>query len=139
MYTFFSLGLQFNWSRWKLRVQASSVPTNPINTLIHLSIFCEKSNNEQIFIPRGDPYSYLDFISFFFLSNFSSNKYVNFHYFNQYQLMGERHMCISTIIGSIIFRYPSVLRRLKSHTYIFKFYYNLNSISYSNSNFYILL
>ena len=65
-----SLGLQFNWSRWKLRVQASSVPTNPINTLIHLSIFCEKSDKEQIFIPRGDPYSYLDFISFFFSFEF---------------------------------------------------------------------
>ena len=114
MYTFFpwdcsSIGQSTALSRRKLRVRAPSVPTDPINTLIHLSIFCEKSDKEQIFIPRGDPYSYLDFISFFFLSNFSSNKYGNFHYFNQYRLMGERHMCISTIIGSIIFGYPTVL------------------------------
>lgn len=73
-----------------------------INTSIHLSILCEKGDREHNFIPNGG--SFFFFLSFF-VSHFSSNKQGNSHYFNQYRLMGERHMWISTIIG--IFRIPT--------------------------------
>lgn len=78
-----SIGQSTALSRRKLRVRAPSVPTDSI-----------KKFAPQFF-----------FLSFF-LSHFSSNKQGNLHYFNQYRLMGEKHMSISTIIGSILFRIP---------------------------------
>lgn len=37
----------------KLRVRSPSVPTVFKNTLVHLSIFYEKGDGEQNFIPKG--------------------------------------------------------------------------------------
>ena len=95
-----SIGQSTALSRRKLRVRAPSVPTqNPMNPSIHLSIFCEEGGGKgaEFYSQR-----WTLFLSFF-VSHFSSDKYGNFNYFNQYRLMGERHMQIEN--GSVVSSY----------------------------------
>lgn len=122
MYTLFpwdcsSIGQSTALSRRKLRVRAPSVPTDPNplkkNTSIHLCICCEKENktNSIISFPRGYPpilfiYQYFSILFISFTLIIKEIKYGNYHLFNQYRLIGERHMQISTMIGKIIFRIP---------------------------------
>ena len=110
LYTWFprdcsSIGQSTALSRRKLRVRAPSVPMDPnpikkIHQFISSFPVKERTNNITSFYSKRD-------LSYFFSTFFIKKKYGNFHFFNEYWLMGESHMChmwITAIIGSIIFR-----------------------------------
>ena len=71
-----SLGLQFNWSEHR-PVKAEAAGSSPVSPdgsnkhSIHLSIFCEKEDKEQNFIPNGNPYFF--FFAFSFRISYQTN------------------------------------------------------------------
>lgn len=102
-----SIGQSTALSRRKLRVRDPSVPmsSNPIKNYTNLSFyFLLGGLNCRISVPEGSLFLIFRFANC--LSHFSSNKYGNFQYFNQYRSRGNRHMWIATIIRSILFSIP---------------------------------
>lgn len=99
-----SIGQSTALSRRKLRVRAPSVPTDPIKKYINSALYFLW----KIFGVKLSRISFPRAISllFFFFSHLSSMGEFPFLWLVLIRLMGDRHMWICTIIGSIRFRIP---------------------------------